>query len=239
MAEDMELYAWLWPSGFPLALTMPFLRWRAQSPGHECNKEGYIQSQMWGKIQVIGRVMSRVQQQRQIYNQRNLVQSCSISSPPSKPHPPVTRASGAVPKGFKLPKKSLQWGRGCCQATSPVQSSPTLVTLKMVGAWPLIVERNTLDSFSINFLLLLSFSLSSPCSPLSGLPARLSLWSDLHKPEGYGPAWLVITQSGGGSQTVPAGRLQAAGLSGVIRSGHVASKLSFPILSWPHGQKNS
>lgn len=123
MAEDLELYAWLWPSGFPLALTMPFLRWRAQSPGHECNKEGHIQSQMWGKMQVIGRVMPRVQQQRQIYNQRNLVQSCSTSSP-SKPHPPVTRASGAVPKGFKLPKKSLQWRRGCCQATSPVQSHP-------------------------------------------------------------------------------------------------------------------
>lgn len=235
MAEDMELYAWLWPSDFPLALTMPFLRRRAQSPGHECNKEGHIQSQMWGKMQVIRTVMPRVQQQRQIYNQRNLVQSYSASSPPSKPHPPVTRASGAVPKGFKLPKKSLQWRRGCCQATSPVQSHPC--NLEDGGGMILDCgEEGTpwtplASTFSSSILLRL-LSLFSP-----GLPAQLSLQSDLHKPEGYGPVWLVITQSGGGSQTVPAGRLQAAGLSGVIHSGHVASKLSFPILSWPHGQK--
>lgn len=141
---------------------------------------------------------------------------------------PVIRASRVVSKRFKLPKNSFQWRTGCCQATSPAQAYPyNLEDDEVMKHDPCCVEEHFgFLQHQLSILLSLSFSSHYPHLWFLGpkpacnmLPESWRLWVSLTC---HYSVW-------SSNQAVPAERLQAAGLSGVIHPSHVASKL-FPLL---------
>lgn len=155
------------------------------------------------------------------------MQSYSASSPPSKPHPPVTRASGAVPRGSSYQEKPSV--ERLLLGNQSVQSHP--YSLKMVGARSLSCGRkNTLDSFSIAFSSSAIFLRLLSCSPhLASLPSSAcSLVSWL------GRLWASLTCHYSVSQV--AAKLSLQGHSKLLACQvsflwPCCFRLSFPILS--------